>query len=273
MARKENKLVIRSSAAEFLIFTNQAAEDGIEVRYEDDTVWLSQKMLMNLYEVSKATISEHLKNIFETGELDEVSTVRKFRTVQKEGTRQVTREIEFYNLDAIIAVGYRVNSKKATLTKEFFAMVQNKMHFAIHGFTAAELILERADSEKPHMGLMTWKKAPKGKIHKTDISIAKNYLNKEEIESLDRIVTMYLDYAEDQARRKIPMTMQDWINKLDAFLRFNEREILKNLGKVSAALAKDHAVSEFEKYRIVQDRLFQSDFDQEMQKIEQESDL
>jgi hypothetical protein len=345
MARKENKLVIRSSAAEFLIFTNQAAEDGIEVRYEDDTVWLSQKMLMNLYEVSKATISEHLKNIFETGELDEVSTVRNFRTVQKEGNRQVTREIEYYNLDVIIAVGYRVNSKKATqfrrwatevlkqfaikgfvldkerlkngslfgedyfdelleeireiraserrfyqkitdiystamdydknatLTKEFFAMVQNKMHFAIHGFTAAELILERADSKKSHMGLMTWKKAPKGKIHKTDASIAKNYLNKEEIESLDRIVTMYLDYAEDQARRKIPMTMQDWVAKLDAFLRFNEREILDNLGKVSAALAKDHAVSEFEKYRIVQDRLFQSDFDQEMQKIERGSDL
>jgi hypothetical protein len=163
--------------------------------------------------------------------------------------------------------------KNATLTKEFFAMVQNKMHFAIHGFTAAELILERADSKKSHMGLMTWKKAPKGKIHKTDASIAKNYLNKEEIESLDRIVTMYLDYAEDQARRKIPMTMQDWVAKLDAFLRFNEREILDNLGKVSAALAKDHAVSEFEKYRIVQDRLFQSDFDQEMQKIERGSDL
>jgi hypothetical protein len=340
--KKNTGLTIRNSTAEFLIFTNQAGENGIEVRYEDETIWLSQKMLTVLYEVSKPTISEHLKNIFETGELDEVSTVRKIRTVQNEGGRSISREIEYYSLDAIIAVGYRVNSRRATqfrrwatevlkefavkgyvldkkrlengayldedyfdelleeireiraserrfyqkitdiystamdydsdsiITKEFFATVQNKMHYAIHGHTAAELIMDRANSDKPYMGLTTWKKAPKGKILITDVSIAKNYLTKEEIESLDRIVVMYLDYAEDQTRRRIPMTMQDWARKLNAFLQFNEREVLDNPGKVSALIAKEFSESEFEKYRIVQDKLFESDFDKDVKAIEQE---
>jgi len=343
MADEQNKLkanlTIRNSTAEFLIFTNQAGENGIEVRYEDGSIWLTQKMLMALYEVSKATISEHIKNIFETHELEEFATVRNFRTVQKEGSRQVSRDVEHYSLDVIIAVGYRVNSLRATqfrrwstevlksfaikgyvldkerlkngsflgeeyydqlleeireiraserrfyqkitdiystamdydsndqLTKEFFATVQNKMHYAIHGSTAAELIMGRADAEMPYMGLTTWKKAPSGKILKSDVSVAKNYLGKEEIGSLDRIVTMYLDYAEDKAERRIPMTMQDWTEKLDAFLQFNEREVLDNPGKVSAAIAKEFAESEFEKYRIVQDRLFESDFDQEVKEI------
>jgi len=331
---RKNKLQIRNSTAEFLIFTSQAQEDSIEVRYESETIWLSQKMIMALYDVTKATISEHLKNIFESKELDESSTVRIFRTVQNEGSRQVSREIEHYNLDAIIAVGYRVNSVRATqfrrwateilknfaikgyvldkerlkngsflgieyfdelleeireiraserkfyqkitdiyttamdydadssISKDFFAMVQNKMHYAIHGHTAAEMILERADASKEYMGLTTWKKAPKGKVLKSDVTIAKNYLTKEEITSLDRFVTMYLDYAEDQAVRRIPMTMQDWAKKLDAFLQFNEREVLENPGKVSAELAKEFAESEFEKYRIVQDERYISDFDE-----------
>lgn len=331
---RKNKLQIRNSTAEFLIFTSQAQEDSIEVRYESETIWLSQKMIMALYDVTKATISEHLKNIFESKELDESSTVRIFRTVQNEGSRQVSREIEHYNLDAIIAVGYRVNSVRATqfrrwateilknfaikgyvldkerlkngsflgieyfdelleeireiraserkfyqkitdiyttamdydadssISKDFFAMVQNKMHYAIHGHTAAEMILERADASKEYMGLTTWKKAPKGKVLKSDVTIAKNYLTKEKITSLDRFVTMYLDYAEDQAVRRIPMTMQDWAKKLDAFLQFNEREVLENPGKVSAELAKEFAESEFEKYRIIQDERYISDFDE-----------
>lgn len=335
---KKNKLQIRNSTAEFLIFSSQAKEQGIEVRYEDETIWLSQKMITVLYDTSKANVSEHLKEIFETGELERDSTVRNFRTVQKEGNREVSRDIEHYSLDAIIAVGYRVNSTRATqfrrwatevlkdfavkgyvldkerlkngsflgveyfdglieeireiraserkfyqkitdiyataldydssslVSKDFFATVQNKMHYAIHGHTAAEMVLERADAGKKYMGLATWKKAPKGKILKSDVSIAKNYLNKEEITSLDRFVTMYLDYAEDQAKRRIPMTMQDWAKKLDAFLQFNEREVLENPGKVSAELAKEFAESEFEKYRIVQDRLFESDFDKELKK-------
>jgi hypothetical protein len=325
--KKNTGLTIRNSTAEFLIFTNQAGENGIEVRYEDETIWLSQKMLTVLYEVSKPTISEHLKNIFETGELDEVSTVRKIRTVQNEGGRSISREIEYYSLDAIIAVGYRVNSRRATqfrrwatevlkefavkgyvldkkrlengayLDEDYFdelleeireiraserrfyqkitdiystAMDYDKMHYAIHGHTAAELIMDRANSDKPYMGLTTWKKAPKGKILITDVSIAKNYLTKEEIESLDRIVVMYLDYAEDQTRRRIPMTMQDWARKLNAFLQFNEREVLDNPGKVSALIAKEFSESEFEKYRIVQDKLFESDFDKDVKAIEQE---
>jgi hypothetical protein len=335
---RKNKLQIRNSTAEFLIFTSQAQEDSIEVRYESETIWLSQKMIMALYDVTKATISEHLKNIFESKELDESSTVRIFRTVQNEGSRQVSREIEHYNLDAIIAVGYRVNSVRATqfrrwateilknfaikgyvldkerlkngsflgieyfdelleeireiraserkfyqkitdiyttamdydadssISKDFFAMVQNKMHYAIHGHTAAEMILEPADASKEYMGLTTWKKAPKGKVLKLDVTIAKNYLTKEEINSLDRFVTMYLDYAEDQAVRRIPMTMQDWAKKLDVFLQFNEREVLENPGKVSAELAKEFAESEFEKYRIVQDERYISDFDEEVKK-------
>lgn len=334
----ENNKLIRNSTAEFLIFTQQAGEDGIEVRYEDETIWLSQKLIATLFDVNIRTINEHLKNIYKQNELSEKTTIRKFRIVQPEGKREVTRNIEYYNLDAIISVGYRVNSSRATqfrkwatqvlktfaikgyvldkermkngsylgykffdelleeireirlsermfyqkitdiyatamdydssseITKIFFAKVQNKMHFAIHNHTAAELIMQRADSNKEFIGLTSWKKFPHGKIQKSDVVIAKNYLNKDELKALERIVTMYLDYAEDRAKRHIPVTMEDWAKKLDAFLQFNERDILKNSGKVKAKVARNFAESEFEKYRIVQDRLFESDFDKDLQK-------
>ncbi len=327
---KTKKLQIRNSTAEFLIFSNQKGKDGIEVRFENDTIWLSQKLMAVLFDCSPDNISLHLKNIFKSGELDENSVVEKFSVTASDGKNYKTKH---YNLDAIISVGYRVNSKKATqfrqwatsvlknyavkgwvldkerlkngtyfgenyfdellaeireiraserkfyqkitdiystafdyntdspTTKNFFATVQNKLHFAIHGNTAAELIMKRADSEKDYMGLTSWKNAPSGKIIKTDVSIAKNYLVISEIKSLDRFVTMYLDYAETQAEKNIPMSMEDWSEKLNAFLQFNEKEILTNSGKVSHAIAKSFAESEFEKYRIVQDRLFQSDFD------------
>jgi hypothetical protein len=326
----EKKIQIRNSTAEFLIFSRQAGEDGIEVRVADETVWLTQKLIGVLFDKGRSTITEHLQNIFATGELEEKAVCRDFRHTAEDGKDYTTR---FYNLDAIIAVGFRVNSTRATqfrqwatgvlrdfairgyvldkerlkngafLSKEyyenllaeireiraserkfyqkitdiyatamdysaeaettqtFFATVQNKLHFAIHGRTAAELIVERADSSKDKMGLTTWKNAPHGKILKPDVVVAKNYLNEKELKSLDRFVTMYLDYAEDQAERGIPMTMQDWATKLNAFLQFNERDILDHPGKVSQALAKAFAESEFEKYRIVQDRLFESDFD------------
>lgn len=327
---KGKKLQIRNSTAEFLIFTRQAGEDGIEVRVADETVWLTQKLIGVLFDKGRSTITEHLTNVFETGELDEKAVCRDFRQTAGDGKTYTTR---FYNLDAIIAVGFRVNSARAiqfrqwatgvlrdfairgyVLDKErlksgsflnkayydnllaeireiraserkfyqkitdiyvtamdysvdaettqvFFATVQNKLHFAIHGHTAAELIVGRANATKQKMGLTTWKNAPQGKILKPDVSIAKNYLTEKEIKSLDRFVTMYLDYAEDQAERSIPMTMQDWSVKLNAFLKFNQRDILDHPGKVSQEVAKAFAESEFEKYRIVQDRLFQSDFD------------
>jgi hypothetical protein len=336
---KEKKLQIRNSTAEFLIFTKQAGEGTIEVRVENETVWLTQKLMAVLFEVDVRTISEHVGNIYETGEQRREATVRKFRIVQKEGNREVARNVDFYNLDAIIAVGFRVNSSRAVqfrqwatgvlrdfairgyvldkerlkngsffnkeyfdnllaeireiraserkfyqkitdiyatamdysadaeTTKTFFAAVQNKLHFAIHGHTAAELIAKRADSSKDHMGLTTWKNAPDGKILKPDVVVAKNYLTGKELKSLDRFVTMYLDYAEDQAERNIPMTMEDWADKLNAFLRFNEREILDNPGKVTQEIAKAFAESEYEKYRIVQDRLFESDFDRHIKKL------
>lgn len=324
------KLQIRNSTAEFLIFTNQAKEDGIEVRLQGETIWLSQKLMATLFDCSTDNIGLHLKKIFQDGELDENSTTEYFSVVATNGKTYNTKH---YNLDAIIAVGYRVNSKRATAfrrwatnilrdyairgyvidkermkngtffnenyfnslleevreiraserlfyqkitdiyatsfdydaqsptTLDFFAHVQNKLHFAIHRHTAAELILNRADSNKEHMGLTTWKNAPDGKIIKSDVSIAKNYLKEQEMRRLDRVVSMYLDYAEEQAERRIPMSMEDWANKLDAFLQFNEYELLNDFGKVSAQVAKAFAESEFEKYRIVQDRLFQSDFD------------
>jgi hypothetical protein len=327
---KEKTLQIRNSTAEFLIFTRQAGEDGIEVRVADETVWLTQKLMAALFSVDVRTISEHLSNLFDCGELSEDSVIRKFRIAASDGKNYNT---QFYNLDAIIAVGFRVNSARAIqfrqwatgvlrefairgyvldkerlkngsflnkayfddllaeireiraserrfyqkitdiyatamdysveaeTTQTFFATVQNKLHFAIHGRTAAELIVGRADSTKDRMGLNTWKNAPRGKILKPDVSIAKNYLTEKELKSLDRFVTMYLDYAEDQAERNIPMTMKDWAVKLNAFLQFNERDILDHPGKVSQEVAKAFAESEFEKYRIVQDRLFQSDFD------------
>jgi hypothetical protein len=333
---KKKKLQIRNSTVEFLIFTNQDSKDSIEVRIEDETIWLTQKLIATLFDVSVPTVNEHLKNIFNSNELQKDSVIRKFRTTAADGKSYNT---QFYNLDAIISVGYRVNSKRATqfrqwatnvlrnyaikgwvldnerlkngaylnenyfdellaeireiraserkfyqkltdiystafdynlnspITKDFFAMVQNKLHFAIHGNTAAELIAKRADSEKEHMGLTNWKNAPDGKIIKTDVSIAKNYLNMDEIKALNRFVTMYLDYAETQAERKIPMSMEDWSEKLNAFLQFNEKDILKNSGKVSHSIAKSFAESEFEKYRIVQDNLFQSHFDKLLNNI------
>jgi len=336
MSDKKNQL-IRNSTAEFLIFTGQAGEQSIEARYEDETIWLSQKLMAELFGVSIPTINEHLKNIFASAELAPDSVIRKFRITASDGK---TYTAKHYNLDAIISVGYRVNSVRATqfrqwatqvlrefaikgyvldrkrmengaflgedyferlleeireirlserrfyqkitdiyatsvdynkdapTTKAFFAKVQNKLHFAIHGNTAAELIMQRADSTKANMGLTTWEKAPDGKIVKTDVFIAKNYLAKDELESLGRIVNAYLDLAEERAKRKIPMTMEDWARRLDMFLEFDDREILQDSGKVTAKLAKTHAESEFEKYRIVQDRLFESDFDRVIKQLE-----
>jgi len=339
---KEKKLQIRNSTAEFLIFTKQAGESTIEVRVEDETVWLTQKLMAVLFEVSVPTINEHLANLYAQGEIAKDSTIRNFRTVQKEGNRDEVRNLDFYSLDAIIAVGFRVNSARAVqfrqwatgvlrdfairgyvldkerlkngsffnkeyfdnlldeireiraserkfyqkitdiyatamdysadaeITRTFFAAVQNKLHFAIHGHTAAELIVKRADSNKDRMGLTSWKNAPDGKILKPDVVVAKNYLTEKELKSLDRIVTMYLDYAEDQAERNIPMTMEDWTDKLNAFLRFNEREILDHPGKVTQEIAKAFAESEYEKYRVVQDRMFESDFDRHIKKLLEE---
>nr|WP_315472604.1 virulence RhuM family protein [uncultured Undibacterium sp.] len=338
MSDKSKKL-IRNSTAEFLMFTGQAGEQSIEARYESDTVWLTQKLMAELFAVDVRTISEHLKNVFANGELAEESVIRKFRNTAADGKSYMT---QFYNLEAIISVGYRVNSLRATqfrqwatqilrefaikgyvldkkrmengaflgedyferllaeireirlserrfyqkitdiystaldynkaapTTKAFFAKVQNKLHFAIHGHTAAELFLQRADSGKAHMGLSSWEQAPDGKILKTDVVTAKNYLNQDELESLGRIVNAYLDLAEDRARRNIPMTMEDWATRLDTFLEFTDREILHDGGRVSTELAKAHAESEFEKYRIVQDQLFESDFDRVLKQIEAE---
>lgn len=329
----DNKLQIRNSTAEFLIFTSETGEKSLEVLYAEENVWATQDMIADLYDTTKQNVSLHLNNAFSDQEINKDSTVKEFSTVQKEGSREVQRKRQFYSLDAIISVGFKVNSTRAIqfrqwainilknysirgyvldhermengaflsedyfehlldeireiraserrfyqkitdiyatamdynvnapTTKEFFAKIQNKLHFAIHGKTAAEVIVDRAKAEKDNMGLTTWRNAPGGKIVKRDVSIAKNYLNKGEIESLERIVSMYLDYAEDQARRKIPMTMEDWAGKLDAFLQFNERDILNNSGKVTAEMAKVFAESEFEKYRIRQDRLFKNDFD------------
>ncbi|MDL2314565.1 virulence RhuM family protein [Desulfovibrio sp. OttesenSCG-928-C14] len=339
--KNENTAVrlIRNSTAEFLIFTGQTGEQSIETRYEDETVWLSQRLMAELFDVSVKTISEHLSTIYKSEELQQDRTIRKFRIVQNEGGRNVTRQVDFYNLDAIISVGYRVNSVRATqfrqwatqvlrefaikgyvldkkrlengaflgedyferllaeireirlserkfyqkitdiyatsvdynkdapTTRAFFATVQNKLHFAIHGRTAAELILDRADSDKTHMGLTNWERAPEGKIVKTDVAVAKNYLAKEELESLGRIVNAWLDLAEDRARRNIPMTMEDWATRLDEFLRFTDRDVLLDSGKASMEMAKQHAESEFEKYRIVQDRLFESDFDKSIKAL------
>jgi hypothetical protein len=328
MAREEQQ-------SGFLLYNTPDGEVRIEVALEDETVWLTQKAMAELFGVVKSTISEHLSNIYETGELDKEATVRNFRTVQQEGERTVKRNLEYYNLDAIISVGYRVNSIQAThfrkwatktlreflvkgfvldderlkqgktlfgkdyfdellerireiraserrfyqkitdiyaqcsidydpnseITQTFYKMVQNKLHWAISGHTAAELIAKRADAEKPNMGLTTWKRAPKGKILKRDISTAKNYLSEKELKSLNRIVTMYLDYAESQAERQNAMTMEDWIKKLDGFLEFNDYEILQDAGKVSAKVAKELAEKEYEKFRPIQDKAFESDFD------------
>ncbi len=328
-----NTKLIRNSTAEFLIFTSQAGSDEIEVRIEDENVWLTQKLIAQLFEVVKSNVSEHIKSVFDTDELSKNATVRKFRTVQTEGNRSVRRDIEHYSLEVIIALGYRINSQRATdfrkwatrvlkdfsirgyvldnerlkngalfnkkyfddlileirdiresernfyqkvtdiyttamdydlansTTKKFFATVQNKLHFATHGKTAAELLMDRANHQKDYMGLTTWKKAPNGKIIKSDVTIAKNYLNEKEIKFLNRIVTMYLDYAEHQAELGIPMTMNDWSEKLNAFLEFNSADILQDAGKITAKIAKSFVESEFEKYKPIQDKLFESDFD------------
>lgn len=335
----DKKLQIRNSTTDFLVFTKQAGEDGIEVRVFDETVWLTQKGMAQLFDCSTDNIGLHLKNIFKSGELEEKSVTEESSATAADGK---TYRMKFYNLDAIISVGYRINSVRATqfrqwatkvlktfaiqgyvldknrlengqvfdeeyfehlldeireiraserkfyqkitdiystavdytadavTTKEFFATVQNKLHYAIHGHTAAELIMDRADHKKEHMGLTTWKNAPSGKIVKSDVSIAKNYLAKNELEDLNRFVTMYLDYAERQARRHIPMTMEDWAAKLDVFLQFNEEEILHDKGRVSAEIAKSFAESEFEKYRVIQDKLFESDFDKLVASTERE---
>ena len=327
---KKDKLQIRNSTVDFLVFTKDAHEDGIEVRVQDHDVWLTQKAIARLFDVDRSVVTKHLKNVYESGELSEDATCANFAQVANNGK---TYHYKFYSLSAIIAVGYRINSGRATqfrqwatkvldtftkqgyvldksrlingqifdedyfdhliseiqeiraserrfyqkitdiyatavdysldsqTTKDFFATVQNKMHYAVHGSTAAEVIMARADHTKEHMGLTSWKNAPDGKIVKADVSVAKNYLSMDEMQELNEIVTMYLDYATRQARRHIPMTMADWASKLDAFLQFNDAEILQNKGKVTAAIAKAFAESEFEQYRVIQDRLYQSDFD------------
>lgn len=329
-------LAIRNSTAEFLIFTAQSGEESIEVKYADENVWLTQALIAKLFDKGRSTITEHLTELFKTGELDEKSACRDFRHTASDEKEYTTK---FYNLDTIISVGYRVNSQRATqfriwatkvlkqfaikgyvldkkrlengnflnqnyfdellaeireirlsernfyqkitdiyttsldynknaeTTREFFAKIQNKLHYAIHRHTAPELVVERADSQKEHMGLTSWRNSPEGKILKTDVSIAKNYLTKEELESLGRIVSAYLDLAEERAKRRIPMTMEDWAKRLDLFLRFDEREILKNAGKITVEIAKEFAETEFEKYRIVQDKLFESDFDRVAKKL------
>ena len=328
-------LQIRNSTAEFLIFTKQNKEKTIEVIVDEESVWLSQKLMAELFGTTRNNITMHLSNIFQN-ELSESSVCKDFLHTASDGKNYKTK---YYNLDAIIAVGFKVNSKRAIefrlwainilkqysvkgyvldkerlkngtflnenyfdellqeireirisernfyqkitdiystsldynvsspITKEFFKTVQNKMHYAVHGNTAAEIIVNRANHKKTNMGLTNWKNSPNGKIIASDVTIAKNYLTKDELKSLERIVTMYLDYAEDQAERHIPMTMEDWKGKLDIFLQFNEREVLDNPGKVSHKVAESFALSEFEKYRIIQDKSFESDFDKFMIEI------
>lgn len=331
--------IIRNSTAEFLIFQAEAKEQGIEVMYAEETIWCTQKAMAALFDVGVPAISKHLANVFETGELKEEATISKMETVQQEGNREVKRMVVMYKLDAIIAVGYRVNSIRATqfrqwatsvlrefairgyvldrkrmengaflgedyfehllaeireirlserrfyqkltdiyatsmdynkdapTTRLFYKRIQNKMHYAVHQHTAAELIMERADAEKEHMGLTTWENAPDGKIVKTDVSIAKNYLNEMELEDMGHIVTAILDFAESRAKRHIPMTMEDWAKRIDAYLSSDERPLSDQAGSVTHEEAVLHAETEFEKYRIVQDRLFQSDFDKYLDEL------
>lgn len=333
------------SEGELILYQTAEGTVRIEVLYESETFWLNQKRIAELFGVEIHTVSYHLKEIYGSGELSPEGTLRKIRRVQTEGNREVSREIEFYNLDAIISVGYRVNSSQATqfriwatqtlrefvikgfvldderlklnkrfgkdyfdellerireiraserrfylkitdiyeqcsidydksaeITQTFFKTVQNKLHWAVTGKTAAEIIVERADATKPTMGLTTWKNAPEGKILKSDVSVAKNYLIEQEIKELERIVTMYLDYAENQAMRQIPMRMADWVTKLDAFLQFNEYEVLTNAGSVSAEVAKRLAEEQYASFRIQQDRKFESDFEKEVKRIEKRKD-
>lgn len=340
---KKKEITIRSSAAEYLTFVAATGDDkeAIEVRYEDENIWLTQKMLSTLYNVEINTINYHIKKIYSDNELQEDSTIRKFRIVQKEGSREVSRDVVHYNLQTIIALGFKVDNERAvqfrkwanTIIKEytikgfsmdderlknsgsiltekyfdelierireirlserrfyqkitdiyatsidydknakttinFFKKVQNKMHYAVTGNTVAEIIYNRADASKENMGLTSWSDAPNGKIIKSDVIIAKNYLNEEELQSLRRIVSAYLDLAENRATNHIPMTMEDWSNRLDEFLKFTDREILQDAGNISHKIACDKAESEFEKYRVIQDRIYVSDFDQYINKLE-----
>jgi hypothetical protein len=343
MAKKKNNgITIRSSAAEYLTYVAATGDNpqSFEMRYEDENIWLTQKMLATLYNVEVHTINEHISKIYTDSELIQEATIRNFRIVQTEGSRQVTRDIKHYNLQMIIAVGFKVNNERAVqfrkwanqivkdytikgfamdderlksggsilteqyfeeqlqrireirlserkfyqkitdiyataidydvnanATKRFFATVQNKLHWAIHGQTASEVIYTRADAGKKHMGLTTWKDAPNGKIQKFDVSVAKNYLSEFEMGQLQRLVSAYLDIAEDMALRHIPMTMQDWETRLNRFIQVANHDVLQDAGKVTAEIAKAHAESEFEKYRIIQDRLFQSDFDKLINEI------
>ena len=332
-------LIVRSSSAEFLIFERQTHDKGIQVRFENGDLWLTQKAMSELYNCSPDNIGLHLKNIYNDLELDRKSTTEDFSVVQKEGTREVTRKLKYYNLDAVISVGYRVNSDKAiqfrrwatSILKEFskkgyiidkkrmangaffdedyydsllaeireirlserrfyqkitdiyatsvdydksspttikfFKKVQNKMHYAVSHQTASEIIYNRANAEKEHMGLTNWKNSPDGKILETDVVVAKNYLSKDELESLERIVSAFLDLAEDRAKRNIPMTMEDWLSRIDKFLLADDRDILKDAGKISHEIACDKALTEFEKYRVKQDRLYKSDFDLLLEKM------
>ena len=340
--RTDQEKMFRSSAAEYLTYVASTGDqkDSVEMRYEDENIWLTQKMMAALYDVDVRTINEHIKKIYADSELTPEATIRKFRIVQTEGERQVQRTINHYNLQMIIAVGFKVNSeravqfrkwvnqiakdytikgwvmdderlkrgtyltdkyfeeqlervreiraserkfyqkitdlyataidydKNAAATRRFYASVQNKMHYAVHGHTAAELIVSRADSQKPHMGLTTWQDAPDGKIRKSDVTVAKNYLTAFELGQLNRMVTAYLDFAENMAQRKIPLTMQDWEERLNRFIEMFEYGMLQDAGKVSAEIARIHAETEFEKYRIIQDQQFLSDYDRFVQELE-----
>ena len=342
MKQKKDEITIRSSAAEYLTYVAFVGDqqDSIEMRYEDENIWLTQKMMATLYDVDVRTINEHIKKIYSDSELEEDSTIRNFRIVQIEGSRQVTRNTKHYNLQMIIAVGFKVNNeravqfrkwansivkeytikgwvmdderlkrgtyltekyfdeqlerireiraserkfyqkitdlyataidydKNAAATRRFYATVQNKMHYAVHGHTAAELIVERADHTKEHMGLTTWADAPDGKIKKSDVTAAKNYLSQDEMKQLNRMVTAYLDFAENMTLRHIPLTMQDWEKRLNSFIEMFDYGILQDAGRVTAEIARLHAETEFEKYRVIQDRLFMSDFDKYMLELE-----
>ena len=344
MKKKKDEITIRSSAAEYLTYVASVGDqqDSIEMRYEDENIWLTQKMMATLYDVDVRTINEHIKKIYSDSELEEDATIRNFRIVQTEGSRQVTCDTKHYNLQMIIAVGFKVNNERAVqfrkwansivkeytikgwvmdgerlknggsvltveyfdrlleqireirlserrfyqkitdiyataldydrtakTTKQFFAKVQNKMHYAVHGHTAAELIVERANHTKENMGLTTWADAPEGKIKKSDVTIARNYLTQNEMKQLNRMVTAYLDFAENMTLRHIPLTMQDWEKRLNSFIEMFDYGILQDAGKITAEIAKLHAETEFEKYRITQDRLFMSDFDKYMLELEE----
>lgn len=345
LKNKNSEIKIRSSAAEYLTYVASIGDqdDSIEVRYEDENIWLTQKMMATLYDVGLPTINEHIKNIYTDSELEEMATIRNFRIVQTEGTRQVTRDTKHYNLQMIIAVGFKVNNERAVqfrkwangivkeytikgfamdderlkrgtfltekyfeeqlerireirvserkfyqkitdiyataidydknsaTTKRFYATVQNKMHYAVHGHTAAELIVERADHTRDNMGLTTWADAPDGKIKKSDVTIAKNYLIEDEMKQLNRMVTAYLDFAETMTLRHIPLTMQDWEKRLNSFIEMFDYGILQDAGKVTAEIAKLHAETEFEKYRIIQDGLFMSDYDKYLLELEEQT--